>query len=557
MNCLPQKNHGLPRSLSRIVEACPNSILLIDDCWVSHDWSKAGKTVDIGAHGFTGSVSDWHYLLQMTAPDPKCGVIYARGNYPDLADSILARAQDERGQGSWGFKLAADSEITLGAVRSQGLINYRWPCMSYELNLKAVPKEQGQSEPESHTIQPLGTLHTCTFVKDGTLFQITALRRTEFKVATEQRLRFSFGGCVRFGCVCSNAQCEYTGRSMHDPLYPLNAGEPSAVEKASTSISGQEPRQKSEHEPEHERGQETGQETEHETEQEPGQEPGHELGQEPSQAPEELHYALESLSDGHVLSAVCKSMRYLDVRLDMQLFVNGDGIKMDDLAKTSGEYRHCIDISTKQDCRFQHGNDLIVIGTFSLSAVGNPGCKYIKTIPSSREVEDYLGVPYNSVYSTAKLWVQPQEDSADPEGNAEIHMVARCVESILCVTSVPKVNLRFDEPMEQHDKVQENQLEPTSIVIPESKNTTRPSSLANAGFLETSDNAQPSLHKLASSPSLEKLLNLTDLGEEEDRILNSVYPNRSREGLNFEGIAFVANIIGSQYVQWNSMLWVV
>jgi hypothetical protein len=483
----------------------------------------------------------------MTAPDPKCGVIYARGNYPDLADSILARAQDARGQGSWGFRVAADSEISLGNVRSQGLINYRWPCMSYGLNLKAAPKEQGQSEPES---QPFGTLHTCTFVKDGTLFQITALRRTEDKVITEHRLRFSFGGCVRFGCTCSNAQCEYTGRSRHDPLYPLDAGEPSAVGKASISISGQEPRQ----EPWQESGYEAEQENEHEPEYEPEQDPGHGPGQEPSQAPEELHYALESLSEGRVLSAVCKSLRYHDVRLDMQLFVNGHGIKVDDLATTSGEYRHCIDISTMQECRLQPGTDMIVIGTFSLSAIGNRDCKYITTIPSSREIEDYLGIPYDSDYSTAKLWVQPQEDGIDPEGNAELHMAARCVESVLGVTSVPKVDLRSAEVWEQHGEVQENQLEPSTIVIPESKDTTRPSSLTNVESCETLDNAPPPLHRLPSSSSLEKLLRLTDLGEEEDRILNSVYPNKSRAALDFEGIAFIANIIGTQYVQWDSML---
>lgn len=546
MNSLLRR-YALPCSLSRIVETRPNSIFVIDDCWISHDWSKAGKTVDIGAHGFTGSVSDWHYLLQMTAPDPKCGVIYARGNYPDLADSILARAQDARGQGSWGFSVAADSEITLGDVRSQGLINYRWPCMSYGLNLKAAPKGQGQSEPES---QPFGTLHTCTFVKDGTLFQITVSRRTEDKVTTEQRLRFGFGGSVRFGCACSNAQSEYTGRSMHDPLYPLGAGEPSAGEKASTSISGQEPRQELWQEP----GYQPEQETEHESEHELGQDPGHGPGQEPSQAPEELHYALESLSDGRVLSAVCKSMRYRDVRLDMQLFVNGLGIKVDDLATTSGEYRHYIDIFTKQEWPLQHGTDLIVIGAFSLSAIGNPNCKYIRTVPSSREIKDYLGIPYDSDYSTAKLWVQPQEDGIDPEGNAELRMAARCVESVLGVTSVPKVDLWPDGLSEQHGEVQRNQVEPSIIVNLESKDTTRPSSLANVGSRETLDNAPPPLHKLASSSSLEEPLRLTDLGEEEDRILNSIYPNRSRAVLDFEGIAFIANIIGTQYVQWDSML---
>ena len=225
---------------------------------------------------------------------------------------------------------------------------------------------------------------------------------------------------------------------------------------------------------------------------------------------------------------------------------------------TSGKHRQCVDLSTNREQLLQHGTDLVVIGTFSLSAIGNPECKYLRSSPFSEEVKDYLGIPYTSDSSTAKLWVQPQEDGIDLDDNAEVHMAARCVESILGVTSVPKVHLKSDEPSEQPGEIQASPLEPTSIVIPESEDTTRPSSVANVGPLETSDNPRPPLHALTSSSSLVELLNLTDLftdlGEEEDRILKSLYPDRSREELGFEGIALVANIIGSQFVRWNSML---
>ncbi|MCJ1243289.1 hypothetical protein MMC30_000486 [Trapelia coarctata] len=425
---------------------------------------------------------------------------------------MLARAQDQEGQGSWGFKISTDSEISVGHVKSQGLINYRWPCMSYELNAKILPNEQGQIEPGSQTDQPFGTLHTCTFVKDGTLFQVTVLRGTESKINTERRLRFNSGGMVRFGCNCSNNNREFMGRSLNDPLDP---GEPSAVVKASASVSEQEP----------------------------------------SNVPKELVYTLKSLRDGQVLSAVCESERYRDIHLDMQLFIDGQGIKMGDMTSTNQKYRHFVDISTKQERLLQHGSNLIVVGAFSLGVIGNPGCKYMGSCPSSKEIEDYLGIPSTSDSSTAKLWVPYQEDGIDLEGIAEVHMSARCVERILGVSSLPRVHSSPGELPKQHHEDQAIPLEPISIATPNSTDSTSPSSLANTEFPETPDNRLLPRKLLESSSSLEELLDFTAIREEEDRILNSLYPHKPRGELVFEGIAFIANIIGSQHVNWPSMFW--
>lgn len=80
------------------------------DCYTSVDWSRSGRTIDFGVNGVTASVSDWHNILQITVSHPE-GLVYVRGDYPDQPGSILARAQDERGRGSWGFGISSSSQI--------------------------------------------------------------------------------------------------------------------------------------------------------------------------------------------------------------------------------------------------------------------------------------------------------------------------------------------------------------------------------------------------------------------------------------------------------------
>lgn len=160
---------------------------------MSHDYSRAAKTVDFGCDGFTASMADWHFLLQMTAPDAKCGIVYARGNFPDNADAILARTQNEEGQGSWGFKVGKDSQIEIGEFGFQGLINYRWPCFSNRITAKSG--KYGEHD-------EIGQLYICTFIKDQTLSQIVVVRKYDEK--SEGKLTFRFGGPIRFGCFCSN-----------------------------------------------------------------------------------------------------------------------------------------------------------------------------------------------------------------------------------------------------------------------------------------------------------------------------------------------------------------
>jgi hypothetical protein len=70
--------------------------------------TRPTKSLDFGRDGVTGSVSAWHELLQMTAPDDGCGVIFLRGDFPDSPDSVLARAQRRNERGSFELEAKID-----------------------------------------------------------------------------------------------------------------------------------------------------------------------------------------------------------------------------------------------------------------------------------------------------------------------------------------------------------------------------------------------------------------------------------------------------------------
>jgi hypothetical protein len=148
-------------------------------------------------------VTDWHELLQITAPDPQCGLVYVRGTFPDIPDAILARAQrvDHNGKkGTWGIQALPhdrNSDFELGAAEAQGLINSNWPYMRYPLKLK-TSSSLGFSQ-----LEP-GIFSICSFVKDGTVFQVVRLKAGTFEGQTPKPLQLSMqvGGRVRFGCPC-------------------------------------------------------------------------------------------------------------------------------------------------------------------------------------------------------------------------------------------------------------------------------------------------------------------------------------------------------------------
>jgi hypothetical protein len=151
-------------------------------------------------------LSDWHELLQLTAPDPYCGVVFIRGNFPNTADAILSRAQrrDHTGEkGTFGLEVVPDgSDFVLGEKRSQGLVNFRWPYIQCELRRKT--KDGGVEETSS------GTYEALSFVKDRIVYQIVCVRlATGLGISTGTEtgsiISFRIGSKIQLGCLCSAA----------------------------------------------------------------------------------------------------------------------------------------------------------------------------------------------------------------------------------------------------------------------------------------------------------------------------------------------------------------
>lgn len=176
--------------------------------------SQSAKTFDFGDGGFTASLSEGNELLQLTRPDPTCGLIFVRGNYPDSAASMLARAQNQQlheaqSNDTFGTNLVPESPETpsspwaVSAVdrKSQGWVNFRWPYAQYVLFHLDAAKGFNRE---------IGSWDTISFVKDKIFFQIHRLSLGVGSSATSDdhqddvaRARFKRGGQVRFGCPCS------------------------------------------------------------------------------------------------------------------------------------------------------------------------------------------------------------------------------------------------------------------------------------------------------------------------------------------------------------------
>jgi hypothetical protein len=177
-------------------------------CFTTCEVLNPAKSSDFGADGFTASLSDWHELLQLTAPDKTCGVVFVRGQFPNTPESILARSQrrDDTGfKGTFGTRLQpaeVDTDLELGERRAQGWVNFRWPYTQYTLKRKG-DKLDGNS----------GTYEQISFVRSGTVFQIIRIKWgsgssiSDFDSTETQEnctVKVKAGGIIRFGCPCSN-----------------------------------------------------------------------------------------------------------------------------------------------------------------------------------------------------------------------------------------------------------------------------------------------------------------------------------------------------------------
>lgn len=306
-------------------------------------------------------------MLQLTAPDKVCGIVFVRGDFPNTPDAILARAQTRENTGSKGTfdihflhdpatsgngatrsQSQTDNErptgYTLGEKRAQGLANFRWPYIQYDLQ-----RTNGEEVRK-------GGYEGISFIKDGTMFQIIRLtvERTPKRANPwpEQSIKFRLGGKVQFGCPCSNG-----------------------INQSSTR-----------------------------------------------------EFEFDSPNEGYKL--VYQSMHYKH-QLEIQAFVDGEprNITTDQSSSTG-----TIEVTLSQE-------PTIIITTYHLRGLAETHTKSdtYPMIPmvKSAEIEDYLGISNASFEMTDKLWLASLTKQFDAVETLEICAVARYVEQILGVSSVP------------------------------------------------------------------------------------------------------------------------
>lgn len=377
------------------------------------DWDQPAKTSDFGSDGYTGSVTDWHELLQLTAPDEQCGLVFARGKFPDDPEAILARAQNFNRKDTWGLQLLLDAEVKtrndcdqspnyrLGNAKAQGFINHRWPYMKFAL------EREGHYE---------GTCEICSFVKDGQVYQIhrffpgEPLRkrssvqsgRNEIGSKPEDAIisdlpqraansavsasrgaspiKFRVGGEIRFGCSCTNGDETWHGDD----------------------------------------------------------------------------YKVDHIDAGDGLS--CSSERY-QKSLDMRLFVNGSKHKIGNRLKPEPRSLHSYSsvgshiredrpewnmqsaqMGVFNEVSLEYDNPTIIIVNFALrslkSASREPDCL------SGQEIREYLGSSESSTAASKRLWDSCKSKNDGSINFPDITAIARTVEVILSVYSVPVKQLQ-------------------------------------------------------------------------------------------------------------------
>ncbi|KAM7194686.1 hypothetical protein V8F20_007878 [Naviculisporaceae sp. PSN 640] len=187
-----------------------------DDCYMPIDTQRPSKSYDFGENGYTASVTTWHELLQLTAPNHENGVVFVRGDFPDSPNSILARSQRRNPRGTFGLGIYVDYKSSdteerriptvLEQTSAHGMINMRYPStrLNYVQN-------------DAHGLPDIVADYTaCSFVKNGTLYQIIRVAPREAddspsptmgggtaSPATKPRAVFdinaNIGGLFRFG----------------------------------------------------------------------------------------------------------------------------------------------------------------------------------------------------------------------------------------------------------------------------------------------------------------------------------------------------------------------
>lgn len=305
-------------------------------------------------------MSDYHDLLQLTAPDDYCGIVYVRGNFQNTPDAILARAQrpDNSGlKGSFGVQIHRDSHFELGEKQAQGLINFRWPYIQYDLK-----KKPGFQDGNS------GTYEEISFVKDRTVFQIARIKwgrgssLSDFdstNISERDTIKMKNGGEIQFGCPCSNG-----GPPTVDSLH--------------------------------------------------------------------VNFADHQLT--------CVSELY-QKRLDIQMFV--DNLPQDlgkiQSAPRASQQAEIPDLSSTHDVNLYIGKPTIIVSTYAIRGAATISDASFSGLHGTyfEDIENYLGISATSLNMTDRLWTALCSTNYESSEAVEFCVVGRCVEQILCVSSVP------------------------------------------------------------------------------------------------------------------------
>jgi hypothetical protein len=140
-------------------------------------------TFELGdGDGFTACLSAGFELLQLTArTNVSCGVVFARGAFPDSPQAFLARGQKEGPSCGFGLRVRKTRLVTAG------YLNHRWPIAK-----ESVENEDGEVVAE---------VITCWYIDQGTFVQVTKMSPT--KKYGSVAVTYNMGSRIRFGCCCS------------------------------------------------------------------------------------------------------------------------------------------------------------------------------------------------------------------------------------------------------------------------------------------------------------------------------------------------------------------
>lgn len=338
-------------------------------------------------------MTEYHELLQLTAPDDYCGIVYVRGHFQNTPDAILARAQRPSVsglKGSFGVQIDPESHFELGEKQAQGLINFRWPYIQYDLK-KKVGFQDGNR----------GIYEEISFVKGGIVFQVVRIKwgrgssLSDFdstNASERETIKLRSGGKIQFGCPCSNG-----GPPITDTF--------------------------------------------------------------------------EVQFEDHQLSCVSELYKK---RLDIQMFVNNLPQELGPVqpASHASQKVEVPDLSSTHDIGLYVGKSTIIVSTYALRDNATNSQTGLSELAGKyfEDIENYLGTSATSLNMTDRLWTALCSTNYESSEAVEFCVVGRCVEQILCVSSVP---------VPDNHQVTASTLNPTSPATGETASLETPEDVRN------------------------------------------------------------------------------